>query len=151
MGMRLACAQLVKMVDMCSLDAHKKRVMCERYAQVKDKESALTVTFRPGDVGAEFEAGGSVTSLVMDGQAQEMGVEVGMRYERLQDDSYSRSQRWRQLQQKVAGRESYKVTFVKDKFREEVLNNFTRSTALRSTVIKELNKFLTDNQKITAF
>lgn len=63
---RLTCAQLRQMLELCSLDAHKKEVIFSRYAQLKDK----------------------------------------------------------------------------DNFREEVVNQFTRSTALRAVLMAELNKNL---------
>lgn len=67
---RLTCAQLRAMVEMVSLDAHKKQVIYARYAQVVDK----------------------------------------------------------------------------DHFREEVLNNFTRSNALRGIIMKELSNTLTGEE-----
>jgi hypothetical protein len=68
-GVRLTCSQLQKMVELCSLDAHKKAVIYQRYAQISNK----------------------------------------------------------------------------DKFADEVLNNFTRSNSLRSTIMKELDESL-DNE-----
>jgi len=75
-GVRLTCSQLQKMVELCSLDAHKKAVIYQRYAQISNK----------------------------------------------------------------------------DKFAEEVLNNFTRSNSLRSTIMKELDDKLIndlDNEDAT--
>jgi len=69
-GARLTCAQLRTMIEMVSLDNHKKQVICERYAQVSDK----------------------------------------------------------------------------DRFLEEVLNNFTRSQALKAMLMKDLSKSLIEDK-----
>jgi hypothetical protein len=77
-GVRLTCSQLQKMVELCSLDAHKKAVIYQRYAQISNK----------------------------------------------------------------------------DKFTDEVLNNFTRSNSLRSTIMKELDDKLIndlDNEDATRY
>merc|ERR1719215_599917 len=40
-GVRLTCSQMKAMIELVSLDSHKKNVMYERYAQLSDKEAFL--------------------------------------------------------------------------------------------------------------
>lgn len=74
----------------------------------KTEESTLTVTFRPGKVGvvADREVG-LVTRIVENGQAEHLGVKVGMRLHKLNGMDYSQAL----LGQMMAGQTDYTIVF----------------------------------------
>merc|ERR1712203_359893 len=73
-------------------------------------EDTITVVFRPGRIGVGGNPStGVVTEVEEDTQAEHLGVTIGMRFLAINDKAFTADL----LDEKVAGSENYKVTFLK--------------------------------------